>query len=78
LGRSRATKALGRFFSPFFGDNYNRPAPAVDSTKAPPPRKLETPLTSTVMVIGDSLADWLAYGFDEIYATSRTSGSCER
>jgi uncharacterized protein len=55
-------------FFPFFGDSYNRPAPAVDSAKAPPPRKLETPPTSTVMVIGDSLADWLAYGFDEIYA----------
>jgi hypothetical protein len=47
------------FFSPFFGDRYNRPAPAVDYSKAPPPRKLETPPTSTVLVIGDSLADWL-------------------
>jgi uncharacterized protein len=56
------------FFSPFFGDCYNPPAPAVDSAKAPPPRKLETPPASTVIVIGDSLADWLAYGFDEIYA----------
>ena len=56
------------FFFPFFGDSNNRPAPAIDSAKAPPPRKLETPPTSTVMVIGDSLADWLAYGFDEIYA----------
>jgi hypothetical protein len=66
-GDRRRQKPSGGFF-PFFGDSYNRPAPAVDSTKAPPPRKLETPPTSTVMVIGDSLADWLAYGFDEIYA----------
>ena len=56
------------FFSPFFGDSYNRPAPAVDSAKAPPPRKLETPPTSTVVVVGDSMADWLGYGLDELYA----------
>ena len=68
IGAIAGDKSPRAVFFPFFGDNYNRPAPAVDSTKAPPPRKLETPLTSTVMVIGDSLADWLAYGFDEIYA----------
>lgn len=66
------------FFFPFFGDSYNRPAPAVDSAKAPPPRKLETPPTSTVMVIGDSLADWLAYGFDEIYADQPEIGFVRR
>ncbi len=44
-----------------------RPPPAVDYSKAPPPRKLEAPPTSTVVVIGDSLADWLAYGLDETY-----------
>ena len=46
----------------------NRPAPAVDNSKAPPPRKLETPATSTVVVVGDSMADWLGYGLDENYA----------
>ena len=38
---------------------------APESAKAPPPRKAETPPTSTVLVIGDSLADWLAYGLEE-------------
>jgi uncharacterized protein len=66
-GDRRRRQTPSDFFSPFFGDRYNRPAPAVDSSKAPPPRKLETPPTSTVMVIGDSLADWLAYGLDEFY-----------
>ncbi len=56
------------YFFPFFGDRYNRPPPVVDSSKAPASRKLETPPTSTIVVIGDSMADWLAYGFDEIYA----------
>src|SRR5215469_6228130 len=50
------------------GERRNRPAPAVDYSKAPPPRKLETPATSTVVVIGDSMADWLGYGLDEKYA----------
>ena len=63
------------FFSPFFGgDRYNRPAPAVDYSKAPPPRKLETPPSSTVVVIGDSFADWLAYGLDEFYSDQAEIG----
>ena len=56
------------FFSPFSGERHNRPAPAVDNSKAPPPRKLETPPSRTVVVIGDSMADWLSYGLDETYA----------
>jgi uncharacterized protein len=56
------------FFFPFSGDRHNRPAPAVDYSKAPPPRKLETRATSTVVVVGDSMADWLGHGLDENYA----------
>ena len=56
------------FFSPFSGDRHNRPAPAVDYSKAPSPRKLGTPPSRTVVVIGDSMADWLGYGLDENYA----------
>jgi hypothetical protein len=53
------------FFFPFSG--FNRPAPVVDSTKAPASRKLEAPPTTNVVVVGDSLADWLGYGLDELY-----------
>ena len=56
------------FFSPFFGDRYERQAPAVDYSKAPAPRKMDTPPTSTIVLIGDSMADWLGYGLDENYA----------
>jgi hypothetical protein len=56
------------FFYPFSSDRRNRPAPAADYSKAPPPRKLEKPTTSTVVVVGDSMADWLGYGLDEKYA----------
>ena len=54
------------FFFPFSG--FMRPPPVVDSTKAPAPRKLEAPPTTNVVVVGDSLADWLGYGLDELYA----------
>jgi hypothetical protein len=56
------------FLSPFSGERHNRPAPAVDYSKAPPPRKLDKPPSQTVVVIGDSMADWLGYGLDENYA----------
>ena len=54
------------FFFPFSG--FNRPPPVADSTKAPATRKLEAPPATTVVVIGDSMADWLGYGLDELYA----------
>jgi hypothetical protein len=54
------------FFFPFSG--FMRPPPVADSTKAPATRKLEAPPTTTVVVVGDSTADWLGYGLDELYA----------
>jgi hypothetical protein len=54
------------FFFPFSG--FTRPPPATDSTKAPATRKLETPPSTSIVVIGDSMADWLGYGLDELYA----------
>jgi hypothetical protein len=69
-----------RFFSfPFFDRPYNpqqqynappgysQPRPE-ESSRAPSPRKLDTPPASTIVVIGDSFADWLAYGLEEVYA----------
>ena len=57
--------------NPFFG----QPArPPVDYSKAPPPRKPEAPLAATVLVIGDSLADWLGYGLEEALADTPEVG----
>jgi uncharacterized protein len=63
---SRQAPPQRGFFFPFF----SRPAPyrAPESFHAPPPRKPEAPPTTTVAVIGDSMADWLAYGLEEVYA----------
>ena len=78
--RPRRQQGGGFFSFPFFDRPSNSPqqynnqppgyaAPRLEeSSKAPPPRKLETQPASTVVVIGDSLADWLAYGLEEIYA----------
>jgi hypothetical protein len=48
--------------------NQNRERREEDSSKAPAAKKPETPPTSTVVVMGDSMADWLAYGLEEAFA----------
>jgi uncharacterized protein len=50
-----------------------REAPA-DYSRAPSPKKPETPPTSTVVVMGDSMADWLAYGLEEAFADTPEIG----
>src|ERR1700722_5831968 len=62
------------FSFPFSNGGFIRPPPVVDSTRSPPPRKLDTPPANTVVVIGDSMADWLAYGLDETYADQPDTG----
>jgi hypothetical protein len=57
--------------SPFFGQPARPPA---DFSKAPPPRKQDTPPASTVLIIGDSLADWLGYGLEEALADTPEIG----
>lgn len=70
----RVAPPSGGFFSfPFFGRRRGY-APPVESYRAPPPRKPETPPSSTVVVVGDSMADWLAYGLEEIYADNPQIG----
>jgi len=52
------------FFSPFSAPRQmERP---VDATRAPPPKKLDVqPAGGSVLVLGDSMADWLAYGLED-------------
>jgi hypothetical protein len=53
------------FFSPYMGPR----APSersVDSSRAPSPRKLDAqPAGGSVLVLGDSMADWLAFGLED-------------
>ena len=39
-----------------------------DSSKAPAPRKSDTPPTTNILVLGDAMADWLGHGLEEAYA----------
>jgi hypothetical protein len=68
------------FFDGFFGPYpsrppvYSSPDRTPDASRAPPPRKAETPPTSTILVLGDSTADWLAYGLEEALADAPEFG----
>lgn len=59
------------FFSPF-GDMFPGRAPPereaprpTDFSHAPPPAKREQPAERDVLVLGDAMADWLAYGLED-------------
>ena len=53
------------FFSPFSAPRAPVERP-VDSSRAPSPRKLDVqPTGGSVLVLGDSMADWLAYGLED-------------
>jgi hypothetical protein len=60
--------------NPSYNPFYPRPQVPAESIKPPPPRKVETPPTQTVVVIGDSLAEWLAYGLEEAFADTPDVG----
>ncbi len=52
-----------------------RPSPPrEDFSKAPPPEKRETAATRNVLVIGDAMADWLAYGLEGVYSEQPDMG----
>ena len=55
---------------------YGRQAPAVreDFSKAPPPEKRNTVPERHILVLGDSMADWLAYGLEDVYADQPEMG----
>jgi hypothetical protein len=73
----------GFFGGGLFGNpNEQKPAPVVENnSKAPPPAKkaadASAPLTS-VVVLGDSMADWLAYGLEQAAAESPDIGILRR
>ena len=78
------------FFEPFNShpreeDNFGPPprrqlqqqhAQPTESSRAPSPRKAETKVTPTtsVVVMGDDMADWLAYGLEDVFADSPEIG----
>ena len=49
-----------------------------DSSKAPPPEKRETVPERHILVLGDAMADWLAYGLEDAYADQPEMGVIRR
>ncbi len=45
-----------------------------DFSRAPAPDKRETTATRNVLVLGDAMADWLAYGLENAYAETPEMG----
>src|SRR6202790_4089177 len=68
----------GDLFAPFQQQAPRRPPPVENYSKAPPPEKRETVPERNVLVLGDGMADWLAYGLEEAYAEQPDMGVIRR
>lgn len=62
------------FFAPFQQQAPRQPRVYQDFSKAPPPEKRETVPERNVLVLGDGMADWLAYGLEDAYADQPDMG----
>src|SRR5450631_3418766 len=62
-------------FAPFQQQLPRRQAPKrEDFSKAPPPEKRNTVPERHILVLGDAMADWLAYGLEDTYAEQPDMG----
>ncbi|MBB5050015.1 hypothetical protein HNR60_004801 [Rhodopseudomonas rhenobacensis] len=50
------------------------PRPREDFSRAPAPDRRETPAERNVLVLGDAMADWLAYGLEDAYSETPDMG----
>ena len=63
---ARAGPMFDSFFSPFSAPRAPGLDRPVDFSRAPPPRSsTPSPAGGSVLVLGDSMADWLAYGLED-------------
>jgi hypothetical protein len=62
----------GDLFAPFQQQAPKRPVE--NYSKAPPPEKRESVPERNVLVLGDGMADWLAYGLENAYADQPEMG----
>jgi hypothetical protein len=63
----------GDLFAPF-QQPQQAPRRVENFSKAPPPEKRETVPERNVLVLGDAMADWLAYGLEDAYAEQPDMG----
>jgi uncharacterized protein len=66
----------GDVFAPFQrqAPRYQAPKRMEDFSKAPPSEKRDTVTGRHVLVFGDAMADWLAYGLEDTYAEQPDMG----
>ncbi len=64
----------GDFFAPFQQQQQQQQAPRQDFSRAPAPAKRDTTPEKNVLVIGDAMADWLAYGLEDAYTEQPDMG----
>ena len=62
----------GDFFAPF--QQPPQQAPRQDFSRAPAPGKRDTVPERNVLVLGDAMADWLAYGLEDAYVEQPDMG----
>jgi hypothetical protein len=65
----------GDLFAPF---QQQAPKRIENFSKAPPPEKRETVPERNVLVLGDAMADWLAYGLEDAYSEQPDMGVIRR
>jgi hypothetical protein len=65
----------GDLFAPF---QQQAPKRVENYSKAPPPEKRDTVPDRNVLVLGDAMADWLAYGLEDAYADQPDMGVIRR
>src|SRR5712691_1075093 len=70
----------GDFFAPFQQQQQQQQAPkrVENYSKAPPPEKRETVPERNVLVLGDAMADWLAYGLEDAYSERPDMGAIRK
>ena len=70
------------FEQPAVPPQPERAAPPVDYSRAPAPKKAdpkaESAVTTAILVLGDAMADWLAYGLELAYADAPEIGILRR
>ena len=84
--RQQRPRRSGGFFENLFGgsnrsyergDSYQQPQQHIESSRAPAPHKPDPNApapTTSVVVMGDGMADWLAYGLEDAFADSPEVG----
>lgn len=62
------------FFAPFQQQAPKRQAPREDYSRAPASERRDSTAERNVLVLGDSMADWLGYGLDDAYSEQPDMG----